>query len=430
MKAYSISKKMLWLTAATVLTMALTIGLVMGLTSMLRAPDTNMSNTPLKPMGQMPLIFVENQGQWDDRVAFMCRKPGMTAWLQKDRVTYKFEKRNGNAKANGIVMSMAFEGASEQVALYGEEEQSANYNFFIGNDHSKWRSNVIGYAKVIYRNLYPGIDLCFREDNGWLEYDLALSHGADLSDVAIRCEGLRELRIDETGDLVMETEYGPITQTPPKAWYKLPSGDDMPVDCRYCILDANSYGFCVPNSDLELALMIDPGLEWSTYLGGSADDNLISLDLTTAGNIVIAGATESVDFPVTPGAYDTTFIGGTNDGCISCISADGSQLLWSSFLGGNSIDVLFEVALDDSGGVIVAGLTTSPDFPTTPGAYDISFNGGFDGMLSCLSPDGSQMLYSTYLGTSAEDMIVALDVTNSRNACTGSAGIGQNRGRI
>lgn len=397
---------------------ALGVVITVALHNLARSLSESAQQVRITNIPQHSIVFVENQGQWDSRIAYVARKQSMTAWLQKDRVTYRFARWDSNAKVKGIVMSTAFEGASEQVTLNGEQEQTTNHNFFIGNDQSKWQSNVAGYAKVIYHEIYNGIDLCFREENGWLEYDLLLHPGADLSDVVIYCEGLKSLCIDENGILIMETEFGPITQQPPVAWYEALNGESISVACDFRLIDDKRYGFEV-ETDLGLALVIDPGIEWSTFLGGSDDDRAISLDLTPSLDIIIAGVTESVDFPGSYGAYDTTFAGGPNDGFISCISADGTQLLWSTFLGGNSTDVLFEVALDETGRVIVAGLTNSPDFPTTPGVYDTTYNGALDGIISCLSSNGSQLLYSTYLGTSSEDMILALDVSNSGEAIVG-----------
>jgi hypothetical protein len=374
--------------------------------------------SPINVINSQPMRFVENQGQWDPQVAYMARKQGMTAWLQKDRITFQFEKRDAPDHAQGITMQMTFENASEWVSLTGEEKQLSKHNYFIGNDRSQWRSGVSSYAQVVYRNLYEGVDLRMREAADWLEYDLLLSQGADLSDVVICLEGLKGLHIDENGNLVLETEFGPITQEPATAWYETSSGDRIPVACNFRLIDAQRYGFSVEN-DLGLALVIDPGLEWSTFLGGNNDDHCISLGLTATGQIIITGATMSVDFPTTPGAYDTTFSGSACDGFVSCLSADGSQLLWSTAIGGNSADVLFDVALDGSGRVIVAGSTYSSDFPTTPGAYDTTHNGTSDGMIVCLSSDGSQLLYSTYLGSAAQDMIVALDVSNAGDAVVG-----------
>ena len=369
----------------------------------------------LQHFTQIPMAFIENQGQWPDEVAYLARKGAMTAWLQKDGITFRFKSRSADDRTQGAVVQMTFENTSDQVSIEGLEKQSAKHNFFVGNDRTQWRSGVTSYAKVIYKDLYEGIDLCVREHNGWLEYDLLLSESADLRDAVICCDGLKDLRIDDDGVLVMETEHGPITQKLPAAWYELPLGDRLPVTCNFRKIDDQRYGFEVEN-DLGLALVIDPGLEWSTFLGGSADDHCISMVVTASGHIIIAGATESVDFPTTSGAYDTTFYGGNLDGLVSCLSADGTQLLWSTALGGSGDDVLFDIGLGGSGRLIVGGTTFSNDFPTISGAYDTTHNGDWDGVLARLSSDGSQLLYSTYLGTPSQDMIMALDVHGTGDA--------------
>jgi hypothetical protein len=366
-------------------------------------------------MTNQSIKFIENQGQWDPEVSYMARKKGMTAWLLKDGITFQFEKRDAQNNVQGVILQMTFEGASEWASLTGEEKQQCKYNYFIGKDQAHWRSNVPSYAQVIYSDLYDNVDLGVREEDGWLEYDLLLSPRANLHDVVIRCEGLKKLRIDENGCLVMETEFGPITQKPAIAWHESYSGERIPVACNFRIIDNQHYGFEVEH-DLGLALVIDPGIEWATFLGGNDADHCMAMDVTDAGEIIIAGATESADFPSTYGAYDTTFQGGTFDGFVSCLSTDGSNLIWSTALGGTAVDALFDVAVDNQGRVIVAGLTTSPDFHTTSGAYDTTYNGSYDGVIACLDSTGSQLLYSTFLGTSSQDMIMALDVSSSGDA--------------
>jgi hypothetical protein len=382
------------------------------ITKNITSNNQNLSPKTKAMLSKLPLTFIENQGQWNTKAQFFAKKRDMSILFEKDGFVLNRKKSDDN-QVKTEAIRMIFEGASEQVTLKGAQEQTAKYNFFIGNDQSKWRNNITGYTQLIYHNLYQGIDLCFYEKNNVLEYDLMLSPGADLNDIKIRCAGLKDLRIDENGILVMETEFGPITQSLPKAWYKQAYDENLPAVCNFRIIDKNTYGFQMLESNSQLALVIDPGLEWATFLGGNADDHCMSVTLTTDGNIIVAGVTGSNDFPFTPGAYDTTFNGGQNDGIISCLSPDGTQLFWSTFLGGIYEDVLFEVCVDSAGRVMVGGSTCSPNFPTTPSAYDTSYNEGWDGIIACLNQDGSQLLFSTYLGTDLDDMIVALDVANS-----------------
>jgi hypothetical protein len=364
-------------------------------------------------------MFVENLGQWDSKVAYMARKQGMSAWLQKDGITFRFEKRNACNLAQGVTIQMTFEGASERVSLEGEGRQSSKHNFFIGKDRSQWRSGISSYAKVVYDNLYDGIDLCVREQEGWLEYDVLLSEGADLSDVVICCEGLKGLMIDENGILVMETEFGPIKQNPPKAWYESLRSERIPVACNFRIIDDQRYGFEVEN-DLGLALVIDPGLEWSTYIGGDNFDRVICLGLDVSGNVIVSGETWSMDtFPTTPGAYDTVHNGGQSDIFVSCLTANGDSLLWSTYLGGSGRDEPYDLAVDNLDRTTVVGVTMSSDFPTTPAAFDTTFNGPLDAVMVRLNADGSGLVYSTYLGGSDEDWICTIDINGSGEAYVG-----------
>jgi len=376
---------------------------------------TSEHQTRLMSSTSIPLTFIENRGQWDDAVQFIARHRGMVAFVEKDALTLKFEKRVAKEQVKGVAMRMAFEGASEDVVLEAEEPRSSVYNFFVGNDPSRWRSEVTGYARVVYRGLYKGIDLCLREENGWLEYDLLLAEGADLSGVVIQCDGIEGLGIDCDGSLVIETAYGPITQEPPTAWYENPTGDNVSVACHFRRIDEYRYGFEVPERDLGLALVVDPGLEWSTFLGGSTYflyEEVIGVALTASGDVVVTGNTASDDFPTTPGAYDTTF-NDSADAYVACLSADGSSLLWSTFLGGTEIDWTYGVVVDGSGLITVAGLTFSSDFPTTQSAYDTTQNGYSDGFVARLNSDGSQLIYSTFLGGVWGDWALRLAVDGS-----------------
>jgi hypothetical protein len=377
------------------------------------APQTQISN-----LTKQPIRFIENQGQWDPQVAYMARKQGMTAWLQKHGITFQFEKSTASDHAQGVTLQMTFENASDWVSLDGEEQQISKHNFFIGYDRNQWRSGVPSYAQVIYRELYDDVDLRVREAAGWLEYDLLLSEGADLSDVVICCEGVKNLEIDENGYLVMETEYGPITQQPPTAWYEASPNMKIPVVCNFRLIDDQRYGFEVEN-DLGLALVIDPGLEWSTFLGGNNFDRAICLGVGVSGNVIVSGETWSYNFPTSLGAYDTTHNGGNSDIFVSCLTVNGDSLLWSTFLGGTGRDEPYDLAVDNSDRPTIAGITMSSDFPTTSSAFDAIFDGPIDALMFRLNADGSDLVYSTYLGGSEEDWICTIELNDSNEAYIG-----------
>jgi len=150
-------------------------------------------------------------------------------------------------------------------------------------------------------------------------------------------------------------------------------------------------------------------LLWATFLGGADDDRGYTLALDGAGITVVAGITWSPNFPATPGSFDAT-LSGTVDGYVARLTADGTSLLWATFLGGGSgtWEGVYALALDGAGNPVMAGYTESADFPATPGAYDVSYNGGGDAFLGRLTADGSSLLWATFLGGSSWDAAIAL----------------------
>jgi hypothetical protein len=349
---------------------------------------------------RLPLAFVENQGQWDPRAKFLARRGGMAAWIEKEGLTLQLTRRDEDERLEGVVVRLAFEGALETVVLEGEGRQPGVYNFFLGNDPSKWRTEVPGYASVLYRGLQDGVDLRVRDQEGRLEYDLVLAPGADLDRVVVRCEGTEGLEVESDGRLAMRTVLGPVRQSPPVAWYAPAGGERVPIEACFRTIGSDRFGFEVPGRDPSLALVMDPGLIYSTFLGGTGHDHGRALVLDASGALTITGETFSADFPTTAGAFDTTFNGTffVNDVFVARFSPSSGTLLFSTFLGGTDVDDSRGIALDASGAVTVAGRTWSFNFPTTVGAYGTSLNGGPDLFVTRLSPSGGSLLYSTLLG--------------------------------
>jgi hypothetical protein len=373
-------------------------------------------------MSQQPLLFVENRGQWDPAAKFMARTDNFSAWFENDAIILQQEHSNGEDEVNGVVVRMKFEGASESIRLKGEMRQSAAFNYFIGNDHSRWKSNAGGYQQILYRQLYEGIDMRVREAGRQLEYDLLLSPGTDPGRVIVHCQGIERLEINEDGSLLMVTGFGSIRQKPPLTWYELPDGSREPVDCHFHIIDKQRYTFHVPDSNPALAMVIDPGLEWSTYLGGSGWDwqgfpN--GFAITDGGEVLVTGRTQSPEFPTTVGAYDTSF-GGDYDIFVSRFDPQQSganQLIWSTFIGGSGFDDAYMLKVEDSGNIVLAGPTTSTDYPIVNPftAYDPSHNGGRDGHITRLNQNGTAILYSTFIGGADDDFITDLSINSPGN---------------
>jgi hypothetical protein len=354
-----------------------------------------------------PLVFVENRGQWDPSVKYMAQKGESTLWLKNDGM-YLASRQKGKEQ----VVHLLFEGASNRVQLTGENASSGKHNYLRGNDPKKWQKAVPGYESVRFHNIYQGVNLQVKEANNHLEYDLLVAPKTDLTQIKIRVDGVKELSVDPDGSLIMETALGPIKQTIPLTWEELPSGEKRPLDAEFKIFDNNHFGFQVPQRNQELALVIDPGLEWSTFWGSSGTSTQVSqILLSNNGDIITVGYVMGTDLPLTPGTYDTTQ-NGLTDIFITRFSPDGSQMITSTLLGGSKTDQKNWAMLDDEENIIIVGETNSPDFPTTAGSYDQTFNGGDfspsnptgsnDMFISKIDPSLTNLLYSTYIGGSTE----------------------------
>src|SRR5205823_5833910 len=163
-------------------------------------------------------------------------------------------------------------------------------------------------------------------------------------------------------------------------------------------------------------LVIDPVLVYSTFLGGGNNDYAGSITIDTAGNAYVAGTTASSNFPTTPGAYEATYNGGVEDAFVTKLDPSGGTLIYSTFLGGSNTDVGQGLAIDSAGSAYVTGYTYSANFPTTLGAYDVTWGNSQDGFVTKLDPTGATLLYSTFLGGSRDEQGTKMEVDNAGNA--------------
>ncbi len=373
-------------------------------------------SSELGSLADRPLAFVENRGQWDTPARFVAWRGAMTARLEESGIVLDLRQEVTHESIRGLVLRLGFEGVSRGVRLEGEGQQRAERNYFYGPDPGGWVTGVPAYSAVLYRGLYEGIDLRVRDHEGRLEYDLLLAPGADLDQVVFRAEGTTGLVVESGGTLRMETERGPVIQSAPHTWFELPSGEREEVECRFVPQGDERYGFELARQDPAHPLVIDPGLEWSTFFGGLNNEVLLAMDdQPTTGHVIVGGRTYSNDFPTTPGAYDETFQGGTEDCVVSCFdptATGASQLVWSTYLGGAlKRDRLMELVADDLGRVNMCGMTLSSDFPTTApvgSPYQTTLGGGWDAFVARLSADGSALEYSTFLGGTVLDVGIDL----------------------
>ena len=373
----------------------------------------------------VPLAFEPNRGQADNRVLFLARSAGRSILLTRTGATV--------AAAGGAPVRVAFAGSNLSAAVEGEERLPGTVSHLVGDDPSRWRAGIPTYARVRYRGLMPGADVTwYGTRTGDLEFDITLAPGRDPAGVRLTYDGATNLSFDRTGSVVVRAGATLLTQRAPHLYQDI-DGARRPVEGRYQLLPGNTVGFRVGDHDPRAPLIIDPTLVHSTYLGGSGTDQGYGIAVDRAGNAYVTGYTtsrmspdapNSSNFPTTPGAVQPG-IDGIEDVFVSKLSADGSRLLYSTYLGGSLYQSGDAIAVDDAGNAYVCGRTDSPDFPTTPGAFRRApaKPAGFDVFIAKLNPTGTGLVYSTRLGGGGTDHGYAIAVDRSGQAyVTGRTG--------
>src|SRR5213593_2593929 len=400
--------------------MILLLALAQASCALAPAPATHTSTeTPqatkqqvLAAYGKLPLSFEANAGQADPQVKFLSRGSGYTLFLTPTEAVLTLTKADAHAKRRisgeatlvepekraATVLRMKLLGANPTPSVTGVEELPGRSNYFIGNDSKKWRANVPTYAKVEYRDVYPGVNLVYYGNQRQLEYDFVVSPGADPKAITLAFDGVDGAAIDGLGDLVLRADGGEVRLRKPFV-YQDHDGQRAVIPTRYVLKAERQVAFEVAAYDATKPLIIDPVLAYSTYLGGSATDIGHGIAVDAAGNAYVTGDANSSDFPTTLGAFQPT---GRGPAFVTKLNATGSALAYSTYLG-NGNGNASAIAVDAAGNAYVTGIA-GPNFPTTPGTFQTTPGGGLaDAFVTKLDPTGSALVYSTYLGGSSTD---------------------------
>ena len=350
------------------------------------------TNSALRAYGQLPMSFIPNAGQMDAAVRYYAQGGGhgFAFTSRGARLSFQSQKR-------GELLELNFINAALNPSLHAQQRASGTVNYLIGNDPSRWRTGLPTYGQVAYRDLWPGIDLAFGSGGGRLTYELTLQPGARVTDVGFAYDGSEGLSLDRDGNLLVRTGLGTLIDERPMT-YQVIEGKRVSVASRFVLPGGSHYGFAVGAYDARQPLVIDPGLTYSTFLGGSGTDEATGIAIDSTGSAYVAGFTTSTNFPTTPGAFQPTYNGGTEDGFITKLNSTGSALVYSTYLGGSGADTINAIAVDTSGSAYVTGFTQSANFPTTPGAFQTTPTTNVVAFVTKLNPTGSAPLYSTRLG--------------------------------
>jgi beta-propeller repeat-containing protein len=362
--------------------------------------------------GRLPIRFEVNAGQTDAKVKFLSRGGGYNLFLTQSEavLTLRSVGSRGDAGAQSTVR-MKLIGADPASQIEGLERLPGRSHYIIGKDASRWNRNVASFAKVRYRSVYPGIDLIYYGSQRQIEYDFVVAPNADPTVIRLSFDGADQIQIDAQGDLVLKTADGEIRQRKPVAYQEV-DGRRREVNSRYALNGKQEVGFELGEYDHTRPLVIDPVMAYSTYLGGGSDANYPgSIAVDAAGNAYVTGLTYALDFPTSNPLQPSP--AGDGEVFVAKLNPEGSALVYSTYLGGSGFEYGYGIAVDEDGNAYVTGHTQSLDFPTKNPLQPAL--AGDDLFVTKLNADGSALVYSTHLGGTSLDIAWDLAIDNERN---------------
>jgi RHS repeat-associated protein len=382
------------------------------------SPQTASPPSLVANYAKVPIQWEPNRSQTDPAVKFLARGTGYSFFLTGSAAVMSLARRETGLNLGPIAKSLAplpktvdvlalnFVGANSAARFVGQDELPSRSNYFIG---SQQLIDLPNYGKVQVAGLYAGVDaVYYSNETGKLEFDFVVAAGADYRAVQMDFQGTTSVSLNQAGDLRLQTNSGGEVFYRAPVMYQMVNGVRQNVTGRYVVSGLGRVGFEVDAYDPGRELIIDPVLEYSSYLGGSGDDEGLAIAVDGAGNAYIAGKTLSSNFPV-QNPFLGTIQGGT-DVFVTKLSAAGNALVYSTYIGGSSDEQGNGIAVDLAGNAFVVGTTASSNFPTTTGAYQTTLGGSTDAFVVKLSTTGDSLHYGTYAGGSAADTGTAIAV--------------------
>ena len=372
--------------------------------------------------------FVENKGQWNKDVKFLGRVNAGEFYVQDNGFTvvqhntsdwarisdlthnHKHDKKNDAKDAKITLHSHAYQvqflNANGSPQMIADKPLPGYNNYFIGNDPSKWASNCRIYQGITLKEIYPNVDARYYSDNGTLKYDLIVKPGADISRIALKYAGVDKMEI-KNKELIIGTSVGELKELNPYS-YQFDQKGRREVVCKYKLKN-NVVTFDIKDYDPSSTLIIDPALIFCSFSGSSADNWGFTATYGPDGSMYGGGIVFAPGFPVSPGAFQTTFGGGSAgawgaiDIGIIKLSANGSSRMYATYVGGSGNEMPQSLVCDPQGNLIIAGRSSSSDYPTKPSGNVDGSGGGFDIILTKLNANGTGLIGSKRIGGSGDD---------------------------
>lgn len=388
------------------------------------------------------ILFTENKGQWHENVYFKANLGGGTVFLERNGLTYLVSEKVGHhhCKHQSLIdeevhsheqqpvkhhaFNFKWINLSPTVHLVGMDKQSAYENYFIGNDTTKWKSNVRNYKTLLYNNIYTNINAKIYSQNNSLKIDYIIKKGGNIQNIKLQYNGVDDIKINRNGQLEIKTSVHTLIEMQPYV-YQIIDGVKIQVSCKY-VLNNNVLSFqLLENYNKNYDLIVDPTLIFSTYSGSAADNWGSSATYDSEGNMFLGGIALEPGYPTTLGAFQTNFAGGfdlsslDSDIVITKFNSTGTDRIYSTHLGGSKNELLKSLYCTPNNELVVLLVTGSSDYPTTVGAFDRTFNGGLfnvstlnlifdsgtDIAITRLNILGTALVGSTYYGGSRNDGI-------------------------
>lgn len=382
--------------------------------------------------GQAEKIWMHpNRGQWHENIQYKVGLDGGEMLLEKQGFTYAFHnagevyghKHDGaehdhkTPELKGHAIRAVFVGSNSNPAFEEKDFSTAYRNYFIGNDPSKWKSEIRSAGNVLYKNLYPSIDMEVVGDFSSLKYSFIVAPGKNPDQIKMKIDGAKSVFIDKEGNLHTQHPFGEIIETAPTAWTIDANGKKKSVAVRFSLKrKVVSYDF-PEDYDHAQTLIIDPQLTFSTFSGSTADNWGFTAAPDANSKVFAAGIVFTSGYPITTGAYDPIFNGGIDIG-VTKFNETGSSLIYSTYIGGSATETPHSIICNANNELYIMGATSSINFPVPGSPYDATFNNGTnfsengldfingsDIYIAKLNSTGTSLLAATFIGGSGNDGI-------------------------